>query len=244
MATAGQRSWDLDEQICWVAPRAGGDGYLAGLRQAIAELDVDPLRITPLAALDADRPNNRLNDAKVDSLGRIWAGSMDDLEQDFTGSLFRIDRDRSIERVDTGYCVANGPAFSPRGDTLYHTDSARRTVWRFALGPDGALGERRVFVTFRQEWGYPDGMTTDAEGGVWIAHWDGGRVSRFSPDGVLDRSIALPVSRVTSCAFAGEEYRRLFVTTAAIGRPDEPLAGGLFELDPGVAGLPSALFGG
>jgi sugar lactone lactonase YvrE len=87
-------------------------------------------------------------------------------------------------------------------------------------------------------------MTTDAEGGLWVAHWDGARVSRFSPDGVLDRWIDLPVSRPTSCAFGGEDLDRLFITSASIGREDEALAGGLFEVDPAARGLPAEMFAG
>jgi sugar lactone lactonase YvrE len=139
---------------------------------------------------------------------------------------------------------SNGPTFSPDGATLYHTDNARRVVYAFDLNENGALANKRVFVRFEDAWGYPDGMTTDSEGGVWIAHWDGARVSRFTPDGALDRSIALPVSRPTSCVFAGDELERMFVTSASIGREDEPLAGGLFEIDPGVRGAPAHMFAG
>ncbi len=161
-----------------------------------------------------------------------------------SGGLWRLDPDMSWSLMDAGYRVANGPAFSPDGSILYHADSAKRLIYRFDLDPAGALHDRRVHIRFEEAWGYPDGMTTDAAGGLWVAHWDGARVSRFSPEGVLDRWIELPVSRPTSCAFGGADLDRLFITSASIGREDEALAGGLFEADPGARGLPTGMFAG
>jgi sugar lactone lactonase YvrE len=234
----------MPEPICWLLPRAAKPGFIAGFKSGFAALTIDPLVITKIGAPEPERETNRLNDAKVDAAGRIWAGSMDDDEQRVTGALYRLDPSLRWSRVDDGYGVANGPTFSPAGDTLYHTDSARRVVYRFALSPQGLLSDRREFVRFAEDWGYPDGMTTDSEGCVWIAHWDGARVSRFTPDGELDRFHALPVSRPTSCVFAGARLDRMFVTSASIGREHEPLAGALFEIDPGVRGASSFAFAG
>jgi sugar lactone lactonase YvrE len=158
--------------------------------------------------------------------------------------LRRLDTDLTWREVDTGYHIANGPTFSPDHKTLYHADSAQRVVYAYDIDDTGALRDKRLFVRFQDDWGYPDGMTTDAEGGVWVAAWDGGRIIRFAPDGRLDRAIALPASQITSCAFAGPNLDRLFVTSAAMGREDEALAGSLFEVDAGVSGLPAGQFGG
>ena len=234
----------MPEPIGWIVPRASKPGFIAGFKSGFATLTLDPIAIGKIGAPEPERESNRLNDAKVDAYGRIWAGSMDDEEKRVSGALYRLDPTLQWSRMDDGYGVANGPTFSPAGDALYHTDSARRVVYRFVLSPDGLISERREFVRFADDWGYPDGMTTDNEGGIWIAHWDGARVSRFTPDGKLDRAIALPVSRPTSCVFAGPELDRLFVTSASIGREDEPLAGALFELDVGVRGAPSFAFAG
>ena len=140
--------------------------------------------------------------------------------------------------------MANGPAFSLDGRTLYHTDSGVRTIYAFDLAADGSLAGKREFVRFREDWGFPDGMTTDAEGCLWVAHWAGARISRFDPAGALIRSIALPASNITSIAFAGPGLDRMFVTSSTIGREDEPEAGSLFELDPGVRGVPPRAFAG
>lgn len=242
-----RRIWPMPDAACWLVESADGDGFVAGLksrrvvRLRLGEGGVEIL--DELARLEPDRPGNRLNDAKADALGRLWVGGMDDAEQSPSGALHRIDPDGAVTLVDSGYTVANGPALAPDGRTLYHTDSALRTIYAFDLGADGALANKRVHIRFAEEDGYPDGMTCDVEGGLWVAHWDGGRVSRFLPDGTLDRAVRLPVSRVTSCVFGGPDLDRLFITTAAHERPDEPLAGGLFECAPGVRGLPPGRFG-
>ncbi len=244
LADNAHQSWDFDEPICWVIPRANAPGYIAGFKSGFKTLTFEPFELRHIGSPEPDLPNNRLNDAKADRRGRIWAGSMDDSETEATGALHRLDANLESQRVDEGYGVANGPTFSPDDAILYHTDSARRVVYAFDLIADGTLSNKRVFISFQEDWGYPDGMTTDADGGIWIAHWDGARVSRFTPDGALDRSIALPISRPTSCVFAGDNLERMFVTSASIGREDEPLAGGLFEVDPGVRGAASYAFAG
>lgn len=232
------KRWPLPEPIGWMVERQGRPDLLAGLKSGIVALTLDPVTIRPLLRPEADRPQNRLNDAKVDAAGRLWFGSKDDEGNGASGALYRLGTDGRPTRVDDGYLVANGPTFSPDGCHLYHADSGRREVYRFAVDSDGALGPRESFVTFDDSWGYPDGMTTDAEGGVWIAHWGGGRISRFDPDGTLIRSYPLPARNITSCAFAGNDLDRLFVTSAALDSPGAPVDGALFEIDPGVKGLP------
>lgn len=237
-------TWSMPAPIGWVAERRDSPGFIIGLRNGFAKLTLDPFAVTLIAELESGLPGNRMNDAKADSRGRLWAGTMDDAEVQESGALYRLDSDHSWRRMDDGYRVPNGPTFSPDGDVLYHADSARRTVYRFDLDAAGELSNKSIFTTFLEDSGYPDGMTTDADGGVWIAHWGGARVSRFTPDGVLDRAIALPVTQPTSCVFAGPDLTRMFVTSASIGLADEPLAGALFEIDPGARGLPTHAFAG
>lgn len=241
------REWPMAEACCWLVERANGDGFLAGLKRRIVHLRLDPVHgpeiVAEIGRPEAHLPGNRFNDAKADPHGRVWAGSMDDAEIERRGSFYRIDHDGTVTRVDGPYGVANGPAVSADGHTLYHTDSGARTIYAFDLGADGALANKRVHIRFEEADGYPDGMTTDAEGGLWVAHWDGGRVTRFRPDGTRERSIALPCSRITSCVFFGPRLDRMAITSAAYQRDDEPLAGSLFVVDPGVRGLAPAVFG-
>jgi xylono-1,5-lactonase len=143
--------------------------------------------------------------------------------------------------VDDGYRVTNGPAFAPDGQTMYHNDSARQIVYAFDLDAGGKATGRRVFSSFVEGESYPDGMTVDAEGCLWIAFWDGWCIRRFSPEGERLQEIAMPVQRPTSCAFGGTALDNLYITSARTGLNEEalasqPNAGGLFWLRPGVAG--------
>jgi sugar lactone lactonase YvrE len=244
LANGAHTSWSVPEMLGWVVERRDHAGFIAGFKSGFARLFLDPLRVEPICAPERHLPDNRMNDAAVDRTGSIWAGTMDDRERAPTGCLYRLDTAGHCTRQDTGYVVSNGPTFSPEHDILYHTDTTRRVIYRFAVGADGTLGKREPFVVFPEEWGWPDGMATDIEGGIWVAHWGGARLSRFLPDGRLDRVIGMPVALVTSCCFAGPTLERLFVTTASIGRDDEPSAGCLFEVDPGVRGAPTYAYGG
>jgi sugar lactone lactonase YvrE len=245
-------TWQMPEHIGWIIERDKRDDFIVGLKSGFATLSLDPFAIEHVGDPEPDRPRNRLNDAKTDPAGNIWAGSMDHGETDPTGALYRIDAGLSWSRQDDGYVVANGPTFSLDGRTIYHTDSIKRTVFAFDVPIDSPvdskasreLAAKRIFLQFQPEWGYPDGMATDAEGGVWIAHWGGSRLSRFLPDGRLDRSIGLPASKITSCVFAGPNLERMFVTSASIESEEEPQAGALFEVDPGVRGAAVPPFAG
>jgi xylono-1,5-lactonase len=238
-------SWAIPERIGWVIERRDRPGFIAGLQSGFHELTLDPFVCRRIVAPEPDRPDNRLNDAAVDHLGRIWAGTMDCGASIEAGSLYCLETDFKVSRRDSGYIVTNGPVFSPANDFLYHNDTGRGVVYRFAFTPDGEIRDKTEFLRFPKNWGVPDGMTVDTAGGLWIAHWGGGRVSRFHPDGTLDRSIPLPAAQITNCVFAGVDLDRMFVTSAASGRENEPMAGMLFEVDAGGArGLASRYFAG
>lgn len=243
LADGGYREWIMPEMTGWLIERTSGEGFIAGLKSGFHALNLDPFHLEPVASPEPDLPFNRMNDACADARGAIWAGtmSMDGSRED--GALYRLDPDLSWRRMDAPYRIANGPAFSPDGQALYHTDSAKGLVYRFAVDDAGNIGPRQEFIEFPPDWGSPDGMTVDAQGGIWIAHWGGGGVSRFDPDGQRERWIALPASQITRPCFAGPDFSRMFLTSAADG-VDEPLAGAVFEVHAGVCGLPPSRFGG
>ena len=244
-ADGSRREWPLDEACCWLIERGDGDGFIAGLRTRIVHLRLDglgPRVVEELGRPEAHLPGNRFNDAKADSAGRIWLGSMHDGESDASGALYRLD-ETGISAVDRPYVIANGPACSPDGRTLYHTDTALRTIYAFDCSAQGVLSGKRVHIRFGERDGFPDGMTCDVEGGLWIAHFGGSCLSRFYPDGRFDRRVPIPASQVTSCTFGGVGLDELYVTTAARGRGEEELAGALFRFRPGVRGLPQNRFG-
>jgi D-xylonolactonase len=243
LATGEVAAWQLPEPIGWLIERAGRTDFIAGLASGFAELSLDPLLIRAIADPEPDRVENRMNDAKADVLGRIWAGTMPFSCEGASGSLYRLDPDFGITRVDEPYTIANGPAIAPDGGWLFHTDTALSTIFRFVVNDDGSLGPRRPHIVFPDDWGTPDGMTLDADGCLWVAHWGTGQVSRFDPAGARVSAIRLPASQITSMTFAGPDLDRMFVTSAADG-VDEPEAGALFEVDPGCCGLPTLTFGG
>ena len=236
--------WAMPEMISFIVPRRHRPGFIAGMRSGFYKLRLDPFARDFIGDPEPHLPENRLNDGKVDRAGRLWAGTMPMTGDVPTGTLYRLDPDLSWHDVDHGYQVTNGPAFAADQSVIYHADSPTRIIYRFRLDAAGSLHDRTPFIRFPEEWGYPDGMTVDLEGHLWVAHWDGARLSRFDPDGILDRTIVLPASRITSCTFAGAALDRMFVTSAREGREDEPLAGALFEIDPRTTGLPTGEFGG
>lgn len=240
--------WPTPLRVGSLAPR-DADGFIAGTEDGFAEIDLDANSFEILARPEEHLPNNRFNDGKVDRRGRFWAGSMDDLEKDATGILYRVDPGLRWTVVDDGYKVTNGPAFSPSGERMYHNDSARQVTYVFDLDLDGRARNRRAFLEFSEGDGYPDGMTVDSDGCLWIAFWDGWCVRRFSPVGEWLQTVELPVARPTSCAFGGAGLDRLYVTSASVGLDEsalavQPNAGGLFMLSPGVQGLEEVPFAG
>ena len=239
--------WPTPFRIGSLAPRKSG-GFISGTDQGIAVIDPVTKHFEIVADPEEHLPGNRFNDGKVDRRGRFWAGTMDDREREATGTLYCLDSDLSWRAWDQGYKVTNGPAFSPLGDRMYHSDSAQRITYVFDL-TDGEPTNRRTFLQFGEGDGYPDGMTVDAESCLWIAFWDGWAVRRFSPSGEWLQTVEMPVSRPTSCAFGGPDLDRLYVTSASRDLDDEalgmqPKAGGLFMLVPGVRGLPDVPFAG
>lgn len=239
----------VGERIGCIALRRDAPGFVAGLERRIALISMDPLRTSPVAQFDTHPIGSRSNDGKCDPDGRFWIGTYDQTSQEAHSWLYRCDGPGLLTRTLGPFVCTNGPAFSPDGGTLYCVDSYGRVVHRCNVSPTGALSEQRVFRRFEPpDWGYPDGLTCDLEGCVWIAHWGASRVSRFSPEGKLIDAIDLPVVQPTSCTFGGRDMRRLFITSASTGLDSRSngnrLAGAVFAVDLPVGGLPAARYAG
>ena len=237
----------LSEKICSITPRASG-GYIGAGHEGILAFD-DAVHITRLFSPESHLPGNRFNDGKVDRAGRFWAGTMDNAEQADSGTLYRIDADLGCTAIDTGYRVTNGPAFSADGRIMYHTDSAIQRVYVFALDAHGNATDRKLFLQFMHQDGYPDGMTVDAENCLWIAFWDGWCIRRFSPEGEMLLEVPVPVQKPTSVAFGGADMDRIFISSASRDLTmeelrDQPNAGGLFSFLPGIRGIAEMAFAG
>lgn len=248
IADADRASFTPPYRVTALWPRAAG-GFVAHSERGFLFADPVAGRYELFHETEPELPVNRSNDGKIDPSGRFWSGTMDDRKEASSGALYRLDRDRTVRRVDDGYRITNGPAFSPDARIMYHTDTLRRTVYAFDLADDGTASNKRVFIAFGDETvGNPDGMNVDAEGGLWIAFWGGWAVRRYSSDARLVEERRVPAAQVTSVVFAGDALDRMFVTSAAVDLDkagEHALAGGLFEVEaPGVVGPPLPVFEG
>ena len=242
------REWPTPFRVGSLAPRMSG-GFIAGTDQGIAAIDFATSKFEILLKPEENLRGNRFNDGKVDRRGRFWVGSMDDSERQASGTLYVLEPGLNLSAIDSGYHVTNGPAFSPSGETMYENDSARQLTYAFDIALDGSASNRRIFLQHQAGDGFPDGMTVDSEGCLWIAFWDGWCVRRYSPAGEWLETVKLPVQRPTSCAFGGPDLDRLYITSAsrdfdADALAMQPNAGGVFMLLPGVRGLSEPPFAG
>jgi sugar lactone lactonase YvrE len=189
-----------------------------------------------------------MNDAACDPQGRCWAGSMTHDHRPGGGALYRLDRNGETELMLDGLTISNGLGWSLDGGTMYFVDSGPRVVHAFGFdGERGTISDGRVLVRVAEEVGTPDGLTVDADGDLWVAIYGGGRIHRYSPEGVLRQELLVPAAQTTSCAFAGSGLNRLYVTTATEDwseeqRRAEPAAGVVYRFDTDATGLPAAPF--
>jgi sugar lactone lactonase YvrE len=236
---------DAPEQVGWVLPARDGR-LLAGLKTGLSLLDVQSGRFELLDALSGEPDHNRLNDACVAPDGRVWFGSMDDGEDKITGRFYRFDRGAVAAAGPDQVCITNGPAVCGSSSRIFFTDTLGKKIFVADLDDEGLPGPASLFADTAADFpeAYPDGPTVDAEGCVWTGLWNGRAVARYSAEGELMETVAMPVSNVTKLAFGGADLRTAFVTTArkGLGKSEleaQPLAGGLFSFRSAVAGVPT-----
>ena len=269
-ATGERRSWDFDETISAVAEREHAPGLFVTLAHGFALFDPASGALRRLQEPEPDKPGNRFNDGKCDVRGRFWAGTMDAAGAAPTGALWcyrtqaptaaaaqaggGVDSEafgRCELALDARFAVTNGPAWSRDGRTMWFNDTVARTVHAYDFDSvSGHVGERRTFLQLAPEDGHPDGMTTDAQGRLWIAHWGGSCITAHDPaSGAELLRVALPTAHVTNVAFGGPALDTLYVTSARAGLDAarlaaQPYAGGLFETRTSARGLPAQRLAG
>jgi sugar lactone lactonase YvrE len=249
-ATGERQTWQLPAAVGSIGLREQG-GLVTAMRTGFHLFDLETEELTFLCHPEPDIATNRLNDGKVSPEGRFWAGTMDERpEKEPIGNLYRLDTDHGCARMAGGVKVSNGLAWSPDGRTMYHSDSRSAAIFRYDYDPEaGSIGQREVFVAMLPEWGRPDGGATDEEGCYWGCGISAGRLNRFSRDGELIEYVELPVTHPTMPCFGGADGRTLYVTSLRENLSEAelaktPQAGGVFMLEPGVAGAPGALYKG
>jgi sugar lactone lactonase YvrE len=238
------RSWDTPPQPGFVLPARDGR-LVVGLQAGLHHFDPKSGEFKLFQVVEPHAPHNRLNDGYVDAEGYLWFGSMDDNERDPTGALYQLVKE-GCRRRDDGYVITNGPATSPDGRTLYHTDTLKKEIYAFDKTRDGELSGKRLFAKIGPDDGHPDGPIADSTGVLWTGLFGGWGLNRYTPDGTLLGKLKLPCANVTKPAFGGADLQTIYITTAWKGltpeqRGQQPLAGGLFRVRADVAGLPQSI---
>lgn len=247
-ASGDDRAIPLGNRVGAAAPTETG-GILVALADRLAIVDPGDESVRTLVELPHGE-GLRLNDGACDPAGRFWVGST---ALDFAagaGSLYRYSSDGGLDRVLEDVTISNGIGWSPDGGTMYYVDSMTYRVDRFDFDPGtGEISNRRPFAVIERGAGVPDGLAVDDEGCIWLALWARGAIRRFSPDGELDRVLAVPADNVTACCLGGADGRSLYVTTASVQlsaeqRARQPLAGSVFVTKVDVPGPPAQPFAG
>jgi sugar lactone lactonase YvrE len=240
-------AFPLDVQVGVLAFRESGGMIVAG-RTGFSFWSPKEKELKPICDPESDNEASRFNDGKVDRKGRFWAGTM--TNEGAVSSLYRMDADLSVHRMVTNVTISNGIGWSPDNRTMYYVDSLRYVIYAYDFNlASGQIMDRRDLLRVDAAYGIPDGLTVDREGNIWCAFYGGAKVSRITRQGEIDREVVLPVTQPTSCAFGGEDYGDLYVTSAWQGltggeRNKQPWAGDLFVIRTDSQGLPEPRFAG
>lgn len=222
---------------------------IAAFADGFAFLDLETGTRTNIAAVEADLPNTRLNDGRVDRQGRFVAGGMDEGGKGPLSGVYRLDADLAVTKIFDGVGCANGTCFSEDGKTMWFADSFKGDIERFDYDTQTGTVSGRRSIGRTGKPGVPDGSCIDAEGHIWNAVWEGYRVERWSPEGRVVAVIEVPAKKPTCCAFGGARLDTLFIASSRLGESPEdlarePLAGDLFAVRPGVVGVVDMPFAG
>ncbi len=214
--------------------------FIMGLKSEIRIVDLKKKNILNSIKIETEKPNNRINDGKIDPSGRLWFGTMDNFEIKKTGSLYCLDNNLNLHKVDQNYFITNGPSFINKNN-FYHTDSRKRVIYKIKINKRLKIIKKKIFIKFNKEDGSPDGMTTDIKNNLWVCHYRGSRISVYNKKGRKIHNIYLPAKNITNCTFGGFKNNELYITTALKGMKvndmnEFPQSGSLFKIKTNIKG--------
>ena len=220
--------------------------FILGLKSELRIVDLKNIKILSSIGVELNKPNNRINDGKIDPKGRLWFGTMDNLEKKQSGSLYCLDNHLRLHKVDEKYFIANGPAFLDKNN-FYHTDSRKRVIYKIKINDKLEILKKTIFLKFNEIDGSPDGMTTDIRNNLWVCHYRGASISVYDLRGNKIHQINFPAKNITNCTFGGSGNNELFISTARKGMKAKeikkyPLSGSLFKVKTNLKGKKTISF--
>jgi len=220
--------------------------FILGLKSELRIINLKDLKTLYSIPIESNKPNNRINDGKIDPMGRLWFGTMDNLEKKQSGSLYCLDKHLKLHKVDDGYFITNGPAFINK-NYFYHTDSRKKNIYKITVNSKLKIIKKKIFLKFNKKIGSPDGMTLDAKKNLWVCHYGGSCITVYNSKGKKIHKIDLPAKNITNCTFGGVNNSELFITSAIKGLKKSDikkynLSGSLFKVKTNCKGVISKPF--
>jgi len=236
-----KKIYKVNKEIGFLA-HIKGDVFILGLQGELRIQDIKTKKVIKSILIEEDIKLNRINDGKTDPEGNLWFGTMDNLERKIEkGSLYKLDKDLNLIKVDKNYRITNGPAFIDQYN-FYHTDSSKKIIYKIKINKNNKIISKKIFKKLYPEEGVPDGMTLDKNKNLWVAHFHGACVSVFNKNAKLIHKINLPAKNITNCAFGGKNNKEVFITSATKGMNRADLqkfkySGSLFSVKSNINGM-------
>ena len=231
---------NVDKEIGFLA-HIKKNVFVLGLKSELRIVNLTNKKVLYSIKIESKKQNNRLNDGKTDSVGRLWFGTMDNLERKIkSGSLYCLDKNLKVHKIDDKYFITNGPAFLDKNN-FYHTDTRKREIYKIKINKKLKIVKKAKFLKFDKKDGFPDGMTTDIKNNLWVCHYGGACISVYNLRAKKIHKISLPAKNITNCTFAGHKNNELYISTARKGLKSRdlnkyPLSGSLFKVKVNLKG--------
>ena len=220
--------------------------YILGLKSELRIINIQNLKTQASIPVELNKLDNRINDGKIDPIGRLWFGTMNNLKKKKTGSLYCLDKNLILHQVDKNYLIPNGPTFIDKNN-FYHTDSLKRIIYKIKINNKLKILKKDIFIKLNKKSGFPDGMTTDKNNNLWVCHYGSGTISVYNLLGKKIHKIFIPAKNITNCTFGGKSNNELFVSTARQGMSKNEiknlsLSGSLFKIKTNSKGKKQQFF--